>query len=117
MYFTTKFLVNSKSAITYSTAVDSIPFFTDYGWLGTFYLIRTNRFVLMRTTGFVCLQFDIESAYMGDLAGCTIPFKILQALSSHNSATVNSGWCKHKKNRIKTGKTGKRHDTVLLMLA
>ena len=31
-------------------------------------LVRTNRFVLMRTTGFVCLQFDIESAYMGDLA-------------------------------------------------
>ena len=78
-----------------------------------FYLIRTNRFVLLRTTGFVCLQFDIESACMGDLAGCTIPFQILQALSSHNSATVNSVGVNTKK----TGKTGKRHDTVLLMLA
>ena len=27
---------------------------------------------------------------MGDLAGCTIPSQIQQALSSHNSATVNS---------------------------
>ena len=53
------------------------------GWVGlVFYLFRTNRFVLMRTTGFVCLLFDIESAYMGDLAGCTIPFQVLPALPS-----------------------------------
>ena len=45
---------------------------------------------------------------MGDLAGSTIPFQILQALSLHNSATVNSvgvNTKKQDKNRKET-----RHD-------
>ena len=51
---------------------------------------------------------------MGD-GRYVLPFQIiLQALSSHNSATVNSVGVNTKKT---TGKTGIRRDTVLLMLA